>query len=44
VPKDYFDASAGTASIAIARFKATKSPKKGTVFLNPGASERYFQE
>ncbi|KAJ7485407.1 Alpha/Beta hydrolase protein [Mycena latifolia] len=36
VPKDYFDASAGTASIAIARFRATKLPKKGTVFLNPG--------
>ncbi|KAJ7723249.1 hypothetical protein B0H16DRAFT_1385505 [Mycena metata] len=36
VPKDYFDRSAGTASIAIARFKATKFPKKGTVFLNPG--------
>ncbi|KAJ7477355.1 hypothetical protein FB451DRAFT_1242275 [Mycena latifolia] len=36
VPKDYFDPSAGTASIAIARFKATKFPKKGIVFLNPG--------
>ncbi|KAJ7753637.1 hypothetical protein DFH07DRAFT_744348 [Mycena maculata] len=36
VPKDYFDPSAGTASIAIARFKATKFPKKGTVFMNPG--------
>ncbi|KAJ6550847.1 hypothetical protein DFH09DRAFT_988697 [Mycena vulgaris] len=36
VPKDYFNPRAGTASIAIARFKATKSPKKGTVFLNPG--------
>ncbi|KAJ7330409.1 hypothetical protein DFH08DRAFT_882587 [Mycena albidolilacea] len=36
VPKDYFDSSAGTASIAIAIFRATKSPKKGTVFLNPG--------
>ncbi|KAJ7687836.1 Alpha/Beta hydrolase protein [Mycena rosella] len=36
VPKDYFDANAGTASIAIARLKATKSPKKGTVFMNPG--------
>ncbi|KAJ7187332.1 hypothetical protein C8R46DRAFT_1059501 [Mycena filopes] len=36
VPKDYFNTSAGTASIAIARFKATKTPKKGTVFLNPG--------
>ncbi|KAJ7482544.1 hypothetical protein FB451DRAFT_1084919 [Mycena latifolia] len=36
VPKDYFDPRTGTASIAIARFKATKFPKKGTVFLNPG--------
>ncbi|KAJ7250723.1 hypothetical protein C8J57DRAFT_1667415 [Mycena rebaudengoi] len=36
VPKDYFDAVAGTASVAIAVFKATKFPKKGTVFLNPG--------
>ncbi|KAJ7484005.1 hypothetical protein B0H11DRAFT_1196196 [Mycena galericulata] len=36
VPKDYFDSSAGTASIAIARFKATKLPRKGTVFMNPG--------
>ncbi|KAJ7629198.1 hypothetical protein DFH06DRAFT_722333 [Mycena polygramma] len=36
VPKDYFDSDARAASIAIARFKATKSPKKGTVFLNPG--------
>ncbi|KAF7331462.1 hypothetical protein MKEN_00024900 [Mycena kentingensis (nom. inval.)] len=36
VPKDYFNASAGTASIAIAVRRATKTPKKGTVFLNPG--------
>ncbi|KAF7317226.1 hypothetical protein HMN09_00457700 [Mycena chlorophos] len=36
VPKDYFDEAAGTASIAFAVFRATKSPKKGTVFLNPG--------
>ncbi|KAJ7032679.1 hypothetical protein C8F04DRAFT_1040285 [Mycena alexandri] len=36
VPKDYFDPSAGTVSVAIARLKATKLPKKGTVFLNPG--------
>ncbi|KAJ7779498.1 hypothetical protein DFH07DRAFT_936286 [Mycena maculata] len=35
VPKDYFDPSAGTASIAIARVRATR-PKKGTIFLNPG--------
>ncbi|KAJ6510959.1 hypothetical protein C8R45DRAFT_965744 [Mycena sanguinolenta] len=36
VPKDYFDPDAGTATIAIALYKAIKFPKKGTVFLNPG--------
>ncbi|KAJ7040599.1 hypothetical protein C8F04DRAFT_1032334 [Mycena alexandri] len=36
VPKYYFDLSTGTASVAIARFKATKFPKKGTV--RPGGS------
>ncbi|KAF9020091.1 alpha/beta-hydrolase [Hymenopellis radicata] len=36
VPKDYFNASIGTASIAFARLNATKSPSKGSVFLNPG--------
>nr|GAT47157.1 predicted protein [Mycena chlorophos] len=35
VPKDYFSAAAGTVSIAFAVLKATKSPRKGTVFLNP---------
>lgn len=35
VPKDYFDADSGTASIAMVKFKA-KNPKKGTVFFNPG--------
>ncbi|KAJ7935989.1 hypothetical protein B0H13DRAFT_2304056 [Mycena leptocephala] len=35
VPKDYFDPSAGTASISIARVKATR-PTKGTLFLNAG--------
>ncbi|KAJ6552931.1 TAP-like protein-domain-containing protein [Mycena capillaripes] len=35
VPKDYFDPSAGTASISVARVKATR-PKKGTLFLNSG--------
>lgn len=36
VPLDYFNASAGTAKIALARYKATKSPKKGMVLWNPG--------
>jgi hypothetical protein len=36
VPKDYFDESAGTATIALSKLKATKFPKKGSVFMNPG--------
>ncbi|KIK70241.1 hypothetical protein GYMLUDRAFT_547834 [Collybiopsis luxurians FD-317 M1] len=36
VPKDYFNSTVGTASIALARYKAQKSPRKGSVFLNPG--------
>lgn len=36
VPLDYFNASAGTAKIALTRYKATKSPKKGMVMWNPG--------
>lgn len=36
VPLDYFNQSKGTSTIALGRYKATKFPKKGTVFLNPG--------
>ncbi|KAF7309168.1 hypothetical protein MKEN_01119400 [Mycena kentingensis (nom. inval.)] len=36
VPKDYFDESTGTASIAFAVKRATKLPRKGSVFTNPG--------
>ncbi|THH10618.1 hypothetical protein EW145_g1198 [Phellinidium pouzarii] len=36
VPLDYLNHSVGTGTLALARYKATKSPKKGTVFLNPG--------
>ncbi|THU82258.1 alpha/beta-hydrolase [Dendrothele bispora CBS 962.96] len=36
VPKDYFDPTVGNAVIALAKWKASKSPKKGTIFLNPG--------
>ncbi|KAJ3995923.1 hypothetical protein F5050DRAFT_1823248 [Lentinula boryana] len=36
VPKDYFNAEAGTASIALARYRAQKTPRRGSVFLNPG--------
>ena len=33
VPRDYFNSSAGTASVAIARIKAKKSPSKGSYVL-----------
>jgi hypothetical protein len=36
VPKDYFNASAGTASIAVVRHRATAAAKKGTIMTNPG--------
>ncbi|KAK0230153.1 Alpha/Beta hydrolase protein [Armillaria fumosa] len=35
VPKDYFNPSAGTSTIAFARQNATRN-RKGSVFLNPG--------
>ncbi|QRV77165.1 Abhydrolase domain-containing protein [Ceratobasidium sp. AG-Ba] len=36
VPLDYQNASAGKASLAVARYPATKQPKLGTLLLNPG--------
>ncbi|CAE6440885.1 unnamed protein product [Rhizoctonia solani] len=36
VPLDWADPSAGKASLAVARYKATKQPKLGTIFVNPG--------
>ncbi|QRV81714.1 Abhydrolase domain-containing protein [Ceratobasidium sp. AG-Ba] len=36
VPLDYHNATAGKASLAVARYPATKQPKRGTLFLNPG--------
>ncbi|CAE7198119.1 unnamed protein product [Rhizoctonia solani] len=36
VPLDYFDASTGNATIALGKYKAQSSPKKGTVFLGAG--------
>ncbi|KAF9072802.1 hypothetical protein BDP27DRAFT_1400715 [Rhodocollybia butyracea] len=36
VPKDYFNPDAGVATIALAKYKAKKSPRKGSVFVNPG--------
>ncbi|KLO10605.1 alpha/beta-hydrolase [Schizopora paradoxa] len=35
VPLDYFNASKGTSTLALARLNATKE-RRGTVFLNPG--------
>ena len=36
VPLDYFNESAGKAKIALGRFNATKGPRKGSLFINPG--------
>ncbi|KAG8707836.1 hypothetical protein FRC11_007094 [Ceratobasidium sp. 423] len=36
VPLDWADQSAGNAKLAVARYKATKQPKLGTLFINPG--------
>ncbi|KAL5634901.1 hypothetical protein ACGC1H_002804 [Rhizoctonia solani] len=36
VPLDWANESAGKASLAVARYKATKQPKLGTLFMNPG--------
>lgn len=36
VPLDYLNTSAGVAKIALGRYKATASSRKGSVFLNPG--------
>ncbi|CAE7135424.1 unnamed protein product, partial [Rhizoctonia solani] len=36
VPLDYFDPSAGTATIALAKYKADPELRRGSVFVNPG--------
>ncbi|QRV77192.1 alpha/beta hydrolase family protein [Ceratobasidium sp. AG-Ba] len=36
VPLDYADQSAGKGSLAVAQYPATKQPRLGTLFLNPG--------
>ncbi|KAG8698176.1 hypothetical protein FRC09_007387 [Ceratobasidium sp. 395] len=36
VPLDYFNSAAGTATIALGKYKAQTSPSKGTVFLGAG--------
>ncbi|KAG9081140.1 hypothetical protein FRC06_005797 [Ceratobasidium sp. 370] len=36
VPLDYQNATAGKASLAVARLRATRQPKMGTLFVNPG--------
>ncbi|TBU37821.1 TAP-like protein-domain-containing protein [Dichomitus squalens] len=36
MPLDYTNSSAGVAKIALGRYNATASPRKGAVFFNPG--------
>ena len=42
VPMDYFDSSVGKARLALIKFQTTASSgKKGTLFVNPGATTGY---
>jgi hypothetical protein len=43
VPLDYQNATAGKASLAVARFPATRQPKIGTLFVNPGGPGAYLR-
>lgn len=36
VPLDYFNVSAGTATIALGKYKADPALRRGSIFLNPG--------
>ncbi|CAE6457439.1 unnamed protein product [Rhizoctonia solani] len=36
VPLDWDDPAVGKASLAVARYNATKEPRLGTIFMNPG--------
>lgn len=36
VPLDWHNEAAGKASLAVARYKAVKEPRLGTLFINPG--------
>lgn len=36
VPLDWHNEAAGKASLAVARYPATKQPRLGTLFVNPG--------
>jgi len=38
---DYFDPTAGKASLAVVKYQATVKNKKGTLFTNPGAITTY---
>lgn len=38
VPLDYSDPTVGTTKVALARYRATKFPRKGMVMFNPGRS------
>ncbi|EJD54339.1 hypothetical protein AURDEDRAFT_156120 [Auricularia subglabra TFB-10046 SS5] len=42
VPKDYFDPSAGTSTVAVAVLRGNAQTKKGSIFINPGMWPRRF--
>ena len=42
IPLNYHDASAGNGQLLVVKANATAYERKGTIFLNPGASQRYY--
>lgn len=44
VPLDYFNSSAGTATIALGKYKAPNGPSKGAVFLGAGTFCLHFAQ
>lgn len=42
VPLDYKNSGAGKALLAVARINATKTPRLGTLFTNPGGPGQFF--
>ena len=41
VPMDYFNSSAGKARLAVVKYQATATNKKGSLFVNPGTITRH---
>lgn len=42
VPLDYANPNAGKATIAVVRYASTMQPRLGSIFINPGALQKYI--